>query len=117
VRLLALALLTAWFATPAAAATERRCGWLHNPTPANWWLIDREGQWVLGSQGAEPVPGMEAIPDMATRGWVRTNGSYGYGCACLTVETDRRRGRVLRLRSATPVPLRQCRADKRLPPP
>ncbi|MGL5194038.1 MAG: DUF4087 domain-containing protein, partial [Chroococcales cyanobacterium] len=24
--------------TLPATATELRCGWLHNPTPANWWL-------------------------------------------------------------------------------
>jgi hypothetical protein len=104
-------------AAPALAATEKRCGWLHNPTPANWWLEDRDGQWILGSQGGDQVPGMEEMPAMSTRGWVRTNGYYGYGCACLTVETDRRNKRIERLVSATPLPLRQCRADRRLPRP
>ena len=28
----------------ADAAPERRCGWLANPSPANWWLLDREWQ-------------------------------------------------------------------------
>ena len=114
---LAAALLLAVAATPASAAAERRCGWLHNPTPANWWLDDRDGQWVLGTQGGEQVPGMDILPDMATRGWVRTNGYYGYGCACMSLDTDRRSGRVKRVISATPVPLRQCQADKRLPRP
>jgi hypothetical protein len=27
-----------------AAAREQRCGWLVNPTPGNWWLIDRQGE-------------------------------------------------------------------------
>ena len=60
------------------------------------------------------APGMDDMPDMSTQGWVGTNGSYGYGCACMTVRTDRRTMRVTRLYSATPVPLRQCRADPRL---
>jgi len=99
----------------AQRAPERRCGWLQNPTPANWWLVDRDGEWILGVQGGYQAPGMDEMPDMSTRGWVRTNGYYGYGCACMRVTTDRRSGRVTRLYSASPVPLRQCRADRRLP--
>ena len=94
---------------------ERRCGWLHNPTPANWWLVDRDGEWLIGAQGGYQAPGMDNMPDMTTRGWVRTNGYYGHGCACMTVETDRRTMRITRIRSATPVPLAQCRSDRRLP--
>ncbi len=31
-------------AAPAAQSTPaRRCGWLQNPTPANYRLIDRDG--------------------------------------------------------------------------
>ncbi len=100
-----------------ASAPERRCGWLQNPTPANWWLVDRDGQWILGVQGGYQAPGMDEMPDMSTRGWVETNGHYGYGCACMSVTTNRRTGRVTRLFSATPVPLWQCRADRRLPRP
>jgi hypothetical protein len=57
---------------------------------------------------------MDDMPDMSTRGWVARNGSYGYGCACLSVTIDRRAHRVTRIFSARPVPLRQCRADPRL---
>ena len=96
--------------TPAGA--ERRCGWLANPTPANYWLNDRDGEWTLSAQGGYRAPGMDEMPDMTTNGWVETNGSYGYGCACMTVRTDRRTMRVTRLYSATPVPLRQCRNDR-----
>jgi len=97
------------------ASTERRCGWLHNPTPANWWLVDRDGEWLLGAQGGYQAPGMDDMPDMSARGWVEVNGHYGYGCACMNVVTDRATRRVTRLVSATPVPLRQCRRDRRLP--
>jgi len=114
-------MLAAFFALVALGAMqsqpERRCGWLHNPTPANWWLIDRDGEWLIGAQGGYQAPGMDNMPDMTTRGWVRTNGYYGHGCACMTVETNRRTRRITRIRSATPVPLAQCRNDRRLPRP
>jgi len=111
--LIALALILLFAATPATA--ERRCGWLENPTPANFWLIDRDGEWVIGMQGGYQAPGMDEMPDMSTRGWVRTNGHYGYGCACMDVTTSRRARRITRIISATPVPIRQCRQDRRLP--
>ena len=41
----------------AAPAPERRCGWLQNPTPANYWLIDRDGEWTIGAQGGYQAPG------------------------------------------------------------
>lgn len=44
-------LLAALVAIGAAGATaqaaETRCGWLQNPTPANWWQDDRGGTWTL----------------------------------------------------------------------
>jgi hypothetical protein len=100
----------------AAAKGLRRCGWLVNPTPGNWWLTDRDGQWILGTQGADQAPGMDEMPDMSTAGWVETNGHYGYGCACLTIEADGE-GRVTRISNAEPKPLKQCRADRSLPKP
>jgi hypothetical protein len=101
-------------ASPAKGA--RRCGWLSNPTPANWWLTDSEGQWILGTQGADQAPGMDDMPDMSTAGWVETNGHYGYGCACITITADAD-GRVTRIADAQPKPLKQCRADRKLPKP
>ena len=96
---------------------ERRCGWISNPTPANWSLIDRDGEWILGVQGGYQAPGMDEMPDMSTAGWVETNGHYGYGCACMTISHDPASRRVTRVANATPKPLRQCRADKALPRP
>ncbi len=115
--LVGVAMLTLAGAPSAEAKPERRCGWLVNPTPANWWLRDRDGEWVLSVQGREPVPGMDLIPDMSTRGWVETNGHYGHGCACLVMETDAAARRVLRVVAAEPLPLSRCRADRALPPP
>ena len=97
-----------------ASAPEKRCGWLDNPTPGNWWLVDRQGSWTLGEQGGYQAPGMDDMPDMSTKGQVRTNGSYGYSCACMTVTTNPRTKQITRLISATPMPLRTCRADPKL---
>ena len=111
--MITLALALALAAGPQSRP-QIRCGWLVNPTPANWWLVDREGEWLLGAQGGYQAPGMDEMPDMSARGWIATNGSYGRGCACLTVTTDARTHRITRLLSGRPVPLRQCRGDRRL---
>ena len=106
--------------TPVAAVSAegvRRCGWLSNPTPANWWLTDSQGQWILGTQGADQAPGMEEMPDMSTAGWVETNGHYGYGCACMTIAFDQASRRVTRVSDAKPQPLKQCQRDRALPRP
>jgi hypothetical protein len=102
----------------SAGATKgmRRCGWLSNPTPGNWWLTDSEGQWILGTQGADQAPGMDEMPDMSIAGWVETNGHYGYGCACMTITADGE-GKVTRMADSSPRPLKQCQADRKLPKP
>jgi len=105
------------FLAAPAAAQERRCGWIQNPTPANWWLTDREGEWVLSVQGGPEVPGMDRLPDMTTRGWTATNGPHGFGCGCVLMETDRATRRVVRVLGGEPLPLARCRADRSLPPP
>lgn len=87
------------------------------PTPANFSFIDREAEWSLFMQGGPGVEGLDTMPDITRRGWVKTNGSYGYGCACLTVMVDRNKHRITRLLSAQPVPLSRCWADRALPSP
>ncbi|MEP6850163.1 MAG: DUF4087 domain-containing protein [Acidobacteriota bacterium] len=93
------------------AKPELRCGWFENPTPANAWLIDRDGEWTISIQGGDQAEG--DWPDFNRSQWVETNGHYGYGCACLKVETDSERY-VTRILSSTPKPLAQCRRDKAL---
>lgn len=91
---------------------ERRCGWVDNPTPANWSIIDRDGEWVIGVQG-----GFQAEGDMPDFGsdWVEQNGHYGYGCACIEARVDPKTKHVLEIRRATKLALARCRTDKRLP--
>jgi hypothetical protein len=103
-------------AAASAAKGVRRCGWLANPTPANWWLTDSKGQWILSTQGGDQAPGMDDMPDMSTAGWTETNGHYGYGCACMTITADAA-GRVTGIADAQPRPIKQCRSDKALPKP
>jgi hypothetical protein len=100
---------------PAAPRPAPRCGWIANPTPANWWLTDRSGEWLIGVQGGYQAPGLDNVPDLTERQWVVTNGSsYGYGCACVSGTFDARRKRVARIDSIRQQPLAVCRADRRL---
>lgn len=112
------ALLLILLVAAPASATERRCGWLSNPTPGNWSLIDRAGEWTIGEQGGYQASGIDRIPAQSSREWVVTNaGDYGHGCVCLTVAADRAAMRIRRIVSGTPRRLAQCRADRLLPRP
>jgi hypothetical protein len=100
----------------SAPAAATRCGWLDNPTPGNWTLTDRVGEWTISMQGGHEAQGLEDLPDMTTRGWKITNsGNYGYGCACMRVTADVSSKTITEIIAATPKPLRVCRADRRLP--
>ena len=99
-------------ANTRATNFETRCGWFSNPTPANAWLWDREGEWTIGVQGGFQTNG--EWPTFKPRQWVRQNGYYGYGCACLRVRVDRQAGDVLQIQSSRAVALSQCRRDPAL---
>ena len=111
--------LTVLLAAPVyGASPEQRCGWLVNPTPANWWLTDRDGEWMLAVQGGYQAPGLDELPDMSGPQWVDTNaGGHGYGCACLAVAVNRGEHRIDRIFSAKQLPLSRCQADRSLPRP
>ena len=89
---------------------ETRCGWFVNPTPANAWLNDAAGQWIIGVQGGFQADG--AWPEFDSDQWVNTNVNYGYGCACMNVTTDRKAKRITRIVSSRARPLSVCRKDK-----
>ena len=94
------------------AVAETRCGWFENPTPANAWLVDRDGEWIIAVQGGYQAEG--DWPNFPDRYWKKTNGNYGYGCACMKVTTDRAEKRILKIRSGYARPLSACRKDKAL---
>jgi hypothetical protein len=93
---------------------ETRCGWFSNPTPANIWLYDREGEWTIGVQGGYQVEGEWPWPVFKRHRWVKTNGNHGYGCACLRLRVDRETHNVIEIKSARAQALAVCRQDKSL---
>lgn len=99
----------------AGEAAVQRCGWFENPTPANAWFNDRDGEWIVGVQGGPQAEG--DWPEFPRYRWVRTNGSYGYGCACMTVQADAATGQVSRIVASRSRPLSRCRADRALKEP
>ncbi|GJD36073.1 DUF4087 domain-containing protein [Methylobacterium aerolatum] len=102
-------------ASTMAAGAATRCGWLANPTPGNWFFTDRDGDWTLGTQGGPHARGLDTLPDLTVRDWIVTNsGSYGYGCACLSLDAGP--GRTVRAIAAFQQrPLSDCRRDRALP--
>lgn len=102
--------------SPANNKFETRCGWFENPTPANVWLNDKDGEWIISIQGGYQAEG--DAPEFPAKQWVLTNaGSYGYGCACLQVKVNRRTRQILQIKSGVARPLEACRKDRRLKEP
>ncbi|HEY4467902.1 MAG TPA: DUF4087 domain-containing protein [Klebsiella sp.] len=99
-----------------AYSAERRCGWFENPTPANATLTDRDGIWIIGSQGGDQAEG--DWPEFKPAQWIRTGkGNYGYGCACVLADTNHETHRINHLTKAVARPLSACRTDKSLKEP
>ena len=94
--------------------TPLRCGWFDNPTPGNFWLVDRDGSWEVGVQGGYQAKGLDRIPDFGTHWQITNAGSHGYGCACLRAKVDVPHGRVLTIEHLSVLSLRQCRRDAHL---
>lgn len=67
-------------------------------------------------QGGYQAPGIDNIPQMNEKEYVKTNvGSYGYGCACLEVTVDRNKQRITLINAGEQLPLKTCREDPKLP--
>ena len=101
-------------AESAAPQFDTRCGWFSNPTPANIWLYDRDGEWTIGVQGGYQVEGDWDWPDFKPGQWLKTNVNYGYGCACLQLRVNKETHKVLEIKSARARPLAACRRDRSL---
>jgi hypothetical protein len=99
----------------AAETFKTRCGWFVNPTPANAWLYDRDGEWIIGIQGGHTAEG--DWPAFKSNQWVETNGSYGYGCACFQLKAHSRTREVSEIKKSYARPLSVCRKDKVLKEP
>ena len=94
-------------------SAEKRCGWLENPTPGNLWLIDSESEWTLSIQGRGFIneDSMENMPAIDQNEFVRTNGYYGFSCACLNVKTDKKNSEILEVYGGEQLLLKQCLED------
>jgi Protein of unknown function (DUF4087) len=98
----------------AESRIEKRCGWFQNPTPANAWLSDRDGRWLISTQGGYSAIG-DWPPKFQPNQWIRTNvDSYGYGCACLDVIADKKTRRIIKIKSSQAKSLQVCRTDRYL---
>tara|TARA_B100000678_G_scaffold214255_1_gene181637 strand:+ start:1606 stop:1977 length:372 start_codon:yes stop_codon:yes gene_type:complete len=113
--ILAAAGACATIPAPLVAAVETRCGWLVNPTPANWWLIDADGEWTIGEQGGYQAPGFDEAPWEGEREQVSINGNYGYECACMVVTSEPDTMTIARVVSVRSKPLKACEDDPELP--
>jgi len=111
------AVLVAGSALAGPAWSETRCGWLQNPTPGNYFLVDSENSWMASAQGGFQARGFDKVPDISEREYVRTNGNYGYTCACMNVTVDRQARRITSIESVSQKRLEDCRRDPKLPKP
>ena len=102
-------------ANETADSAKLRCGWFHNPTPQNAWLVDRDGEWTIGMQGGPQAEG--DWPEFKPSQWVRTNNHYGYGCACIKLVASAESHEVAKIISAKARPLSACRKDRALKKP
>jgi hypothetical protein len=91
---------------------ETRCGWFSNPTPGNATLYDRDGEWIIGTQGGHQAEG--DWPEFKSGQWVKTNGNYGHGCACIRLRVNRETHEVIEIESSRVKPLTACRRDRSL---
>jgi hypothetical protein len=97
------------------APFETRCGWFSNPTPANVWLYDKDGDWTIGVQGGYQVEDDWDWPKFKPRQWVHTNvADYGYGCACFQLQVNSKTREVVKIKSSRALPLATCRNDQGL---
>jgi hypothetical protein len=104
-------------ALPQPAAAEVRCGWLVHPTPGNLWLKDDRGDWLISTQGGPYAEGVERLPEPTPGQFVKSNGDYGYSCACVQGAFDAKTTSVTRIDAARALPLSVCYRNDKLPRP
>jgi hypothetical protein len=114
-RNLIIASLVAFFSSSALG--ETRCGWIENPTPGNFWLTDKDGEWTIGVQGGFQAEGIEVIEFPADAQYVNVNGNYGYFCGCITGQSDSETMRILSISKSKAKLLKDCLKDENVPKP
>jgi hypothetical protein len=99
-------------ATETELKTQTLCGWFENPTTANIFLIDRSGEWTIGIQGGQQIEDDWPWPKFNDSQWVKNNGNYGYGCACITGIVNVSTRDVISISSTRAQLLSICRNDR-----
>ena len=95
-----------------AYAKENRCGWLVNATPGNWLLVDADGEWTI----SESESGY-SIDDESWGKMPKLSGKEGsprHGCACLSVDVDKKNENIVKVFRGKKLPLEKCRTDTNL---
>ena len=101
----------------AAGAKQHLCGWVENPTPANWTLTDKTAHWIINVQGGQQAGSMPDFQKGAAY-WVKTQpNGYGYGCGCIAASVDTSKHLVTAFTMASVLKLSVCRKDKALTEP
>lgn len=111
---LAISTLLFSFIAHAAEKPQTRCGWIENPTPANYWLLDAQGEWTISVQGGYQAEGDLVYPADYDRDYVKTNVNYGYFCGCITATVNPKLNRVIKIFSASAKTLQACLSDSKL---
>ena len=99
----------------ATAFAEYRCGWLDNPEPGSYQLIDKEAVWNISKNGGYRIPAasLKNLPERQEEQFIRTNGNFGYSCSCVSVKTDVRNRRITAISfKGKQVLLKRCLEDK-----
>jgi hypothetical protein len=88
---------------------------VHQPTPANLWLQDKDALSGITSQmQAEDAKGADHTPRFDDKQYVETHpNGYGYGFACLKVETDAKATGITQIISGHTIPLAHARQTSR----
>ncbi|EKR75302.1 PF13316 family protein [Leptospira noguchii str. 2006001870] len=93
---------------------ETRCGWFHNPSPANITLYDRDGEWIFSVQGGYQLKEDWEWPKFKPSEWVNTNVNYGYGCICMNAVVNHKDRKVITIQTLKAKPLKSCQKDPAL---
>lgn len=103
------------FGIHSVVYAEYRCGWLDNPEPGHFQLTDKEAVWTISKREAYRIPdaSLKKLPARDENQFIRTNGSFGYSCSCLSVTTDTVSRRIKSINfKGKQVLLKRCLEDK-----
>lgn len=99
---------------PTLAFAEMRCGWLLNPTPANWYLEDRDAIWTLSVQGKGGRDNgfyNADMPENLDQTKIGTDQGRDYYCACIRGQVDPKTNWFIEVTSVRYNPMSQCKND------